>query len=101
MDSKWRRRERRLLEQQRTAIPQKLPNVLRQAGILQQQIQAQFFSGPLPPPDQLEHYERVQPGLAKQIVAMAERQYTMAEAQTTYRIDIEARVVKHNINLSY
>ena len=101
MDSKWRRRERRLLEQQGSAITQKLPNILRQPGILQQQIQAQFFSGPLPPPDQLEHYERVQPGLAKQIVTMAERQYAMAEAQTTHRIDIEKRVIKHNINLSY
>ncbi len=32
---------------------------------------------------------------------MAERQYAMAEAQTTHRIDIEKRVIKHNINLSY
>jgi uncharacterized membrane protein len=101
MDSKWRRRERRLLEQQRSAIPQKLPNILRQPGIIQQQIEAQFFSGPLPAPDSLEHYERVQPGLAQQIVAMAQRQYAMAEAQTTHRIDIEKRVVKHNIYLSY
>ena len=32
------------------------------------------FKGPLPPPDELEKYERVAPGAAKRIIAMAEKQ---------------------------
>lgn len=32
------------------------------------------FSGPLPHPDILEHYDRIVPGLADRIVSMAEKQ---------------------------
>lgn len=35
---------------------------------------AKRFSGPLPPPEALEHYERVLPGGAERIIAMAERE---------------------------
>lgn len=43
------------------------------------------FLGPLPPPQLLEHYERVLPGLADRIVAMA-------EAQSRHRQGLERRV---------
>lgn len=34
----------------------------------------EFFSGPLPPPQHLDRYEKVLPGAAERIVAMAERE---------------------------
>lgn len=43
-----------------------------QRKIILQQIQS--FSGPIPPPEHLEGYERVQPGLAERIVSMAEKE---------------------------
>jgi uncharacterized membrane protein len=93
MSSKWRRRERRRLAQK--GIPG------QQNVLLAQQVHGKFFSGPLPPPDQLEHYERVQAGLAGRIVTMAEKQLTIAEGQTKHRQDLEQRVIKNNIRLSY
>jgi uncharacterized membrane protein len=38
--------------------------------------EATSFSGPLPPPDLLEAYERTQPGLSDRIVRMAESEQT-------------------------
>lgn len=35
---------------------------------------AQEYSGPLPPPRMLEHYDSVQPGFADRIVSMAEKE---------------------------
>ncbi|WP_236715282.1 DUF2335 domain-containing protein [Leptospira interrogans] len=35
---------------------------------------AEFYQGPLPPPEKLEKYESILPGLADRIVAMAEKQ---------------------------
>ncbi len=43
-------------------------------------------SGPLPPPEDFEHYERVLPGLGERIV-------TMAEKAQTHRHKQESRVV--------
>lgn len=34
----------------------------------------QLFSGPLPPPDDLEKYEKISPGFADRIVQMAEKE---------------------------
>jgi uncharacterized membrane protein len=52
-----------------TAVPTNQPAVAVQA-----QIRAQTFSGPLPPPDLLDAYERTMPGLADRIVKMAEKE---------------------------
>lgn len=54
---------------------------------------AQQFQGPLPPPDLLDQYERIDPGAAKAIIEMAQRQ---AEHRQTLeleaqRADIQAR----------
>lgn len=37
-------------------------------------VRSELFSGPLPPPDVLEKYNRVLPGLAERIVALTENQ---------------------------
>jgi uncharacterized membrane protein len=55
----------------------------------------------LPPPEQLEHYDRVHPGLAERIVKMTEQAYALAEHQTNHRITLERRVINNNIVLSY
>ncbi len=44
------------------------------------------FSGILPPPQLLEHYEQILPGLAERIVSLAER-------QSAHRISMEGKVV--------
>ena len=45
------------------------------AGAIQT-VRAESFSGPLPPPDLLDAYERTSPGLADRIVKMAENEQT-------------------------
>lgn len=42
--------------------------------IVSQEVRAQFFSGPLPSPEKMEHYERVLKGAAERIIKMAEEQ---------------------------
>lgn len=51
------------------------------------------FSGPIPPPDILAHYEKIAPGFAERILAMAER-------QTQSRIALEeanAEIAKRDV----
>ena len=45
-----------------------------QKGQTTLQVSRTEFSGPLPPADELEKYERVFPGAAERIIAMAERE---------------------------
>jgi uncharacterized membrane protein len=54
---------------------------------LQGTIVAQHFSGPLPPPSVLEHYERILPGAAERII-------TKFEHQTEHRLEIEKSVIR-------
>lgn len=49
-----------------------------------------FHQGPLPPPYQLEEYDRVIPGSAERIISMAER-------QQQHRIEIEKAVIFNDI----
>ena len=49
-------------------------------------IRAEEFSGPLPHPDILEHYDRIVPGAAERIL-------TKFEKQTDHRIKIEEQVI--------
>ena len=51
------------------------------------------FSGPLPPPEVLEKFERVSPGAAKIIVDMAKN-------QSEHRQGLENRVIDSGINNS-
>jgi uncharacterized membrane protein len=71
------------------------------AAVIEQTVQSMTMSsswqGPIPPPESLDAYERVEPGLATRIVAMAERAVDMAERQMVHRIDMEKRmIVGHN-----
>lgn len=50
----------------------------------------QQFSGPLPPPGMLEHYERILPGAATRI-------FKMAEDQSAHRRTLEAKVISADI----
>ncbi len=94
MSSKWRRKTRRQLEKKGFFTPQNV-------RLAAQQFQGKFFSGPIPPPEQLEHYDKVQAGLAERIVAMAEKQLAIAEGQTKHRQELEKTVIKNNVRLSY
>lgn len=53
--------------------------------------QQQSWSGPIPSPEDLEHYEKVHPGLAERIVVMAERQIDMAGKQMDHRVGVEGK----------
>jgi uncharacterized membrane protein len=54
-----------------------------------EEFEAQFFAGPLPPPEALAEYDRICPGAADRILAMA-------EAQAHHRQSLEARVIRSN-----
>lgn len=53
----------------------------------------QFHSGPIPPPDALERYDRIVPGAAERILRMAEAQAAHAHMieSAALQSDIEAR----------
>ncbi|HEU5350919.1 MAG TPA: DUF2335 domain-containing protein [Terracidiphilus sp.] len=54
------------------------------------QVQAEFFSGPIPPPSYLARYNDVVPNGADRIISMAER-------QGAHRESLETMVVKGNV----
>ena len=62
------------------------PTPLKENSQIQLRQEA-FFSGPLPPPEALSRYEKVLPGAADRIVAMAEK-------QSAHRIEIEKITIK-------
>lgn len=76
------------------------PSAERIVQAVSQTLQYSSFSGPLPPPDQLEHYERVAPGTAHRIVAMAEEHISMAKSQMEHRHRIEGCVIESNVRLA-
>jgi uncharacterized membrane protein len=49
-------------------------------SMLTQRTSLEMFQGPLPPPSVLEHYDRIVPGAAQRILAMAEQQATHRQA---------------------
>lgn len=84
----------------RSNLPEQQQQAQRVAEVVRQTLQVTSFSGPLPPPDQLEHYERIAPGIAERIVAMAEQHVSMADRQMQHRHGLENRVVDSNIKLA-
>ena len=60
-------------------------------GMLQLQ---KSWQGPIPSPEDLEHYARIDPALPGQIIAMAERGLVLAENQQSHRITQEDRQVR-------
>jgi uncharacterized membrane protein len=71
----------------RSPIPPPAP---RQEQTAIAQLQAEFFSGPIPPPSYLARYNDVVPNGADRILAMAER-------QSAHRESLEAQVVAGNL----
>ena len=70
---------RKYEDEQATNKSQNKPSTKPSAPAQRQQAQTgpqvrTEFSGPLPPPDALEKYERVSPGAAERIIAMVERE---------------------------
>ncbi len=57
---------------------------------MQARVQAEFFSGPLPPPSLLARYNDIIPSGAERILTMAER-------QSAHRENLEAQVVAGNL----
>lgn len=51
------------------------------------------FSGPLPPPEVLESYDRIVPGAAKKLIAMALR-------QSKHRQELERKVIESDVRRS-
>lgn len=49
------------------------------------------FSGPIPPPDIIEKYERIIPGSADRIITMAEKQAAHRQAMEKKMIESESR----------
>lgn len=50
-----------------------LPILQARISVKQTQVTETLHQGSLPPPDMLEHYDRVQPGMADRLLRMAER----------------------------
>lgn len=71
---------------------QREPSVVQspQSTSIRAKIQAEFFSGPIPPPSLLARYNEVVPDGAERILAMAER-------QSKHRETLEAQVVAGNL----
>ena len=57
-------------------------------------IQTQQWSAPLPPPDALEHYERIAPGAAERILRMAEREQEHRIESETKTLEVAAKDAK-------
>jgi uncharacterized membrane protein len=55
--------------------------------------EARFFSGPLPPPEVFEEFDRVVPGSARRI-------FDLVEKQTNHRIELESKVIASDITRS-
>ncbi|MFZ5800507.1 MAG: DUF2335 domain-containing protein [Candidatus Omnitrophota bacterium] len=62
------------------------PSAKKNRPVILQQTEMMGFCGPIPPPEVLAGYERIMPGAADRIIAMAER-------QAAHRQEMERRIV--------
>ncbi len=62
-------------------------NTINTAAAHLVQVASRAFSGPLPPPEMLEHYQRVQPDLVERLMRLTE-----AEAAHRHEIETQALV---------
>ncbi|HNM42790.1 DUF2335 domain-containing protein [Plasticicumulans sp.] len=56
------------------------------------QVAAQAFSGPLPPPDLLEHYQRIQPDLVERLMRLTESEAAHRHALETQALAASERI---------
>ena len=61
--------------------------------------QQQSFQGPIPPPALLEHYDKIIPGAAERILAMAESETTHRHQQEAVAIEANIAVQQHQISV--
>lgn len=80
------------LEQALDGLPEDRQNKIRRIVAVAQE---SSFAGPLPHPSHFEGYNKVLPGAAERILAMAERQQAMAEKQQDY--DMEQKRKAHSL----
>lgn len=71
-----------------------LPHPNTQPSTIAVRAEQQSFSGPLPPPQILEHYNQIVPGCAEKIISQWEN-------QVKHRQDLEKQVIKSDIRQSY
>ena len=74
--------------------PKALPHPNTQSRTLAVRTEQQSFSGPLPPPQILEHYNQIVPGCAEKIISQWEN-------QVGHRQDLEKKVIASDIRQSY
>ena len=80
------------LEEALDGLPEDRQNKIRRIVTVAQE---SSFTGPLPLPSHFEGYNKVLPGAAERILAMAERQQAMAEKQQDY--DMEKTRKDHSL----
>lgn len=71
-------------------LPQQNNNDKKASGMVSVSHVSRSFSGPLPPPEVLEHFNRVVPGSADRIIRMAEEQFA-------HRTELEKKVINSDI----
>ena len=64
----------------------------RAASIIRAEFKGYRFSGPLPHPRILEEYERIVPGAAERIIAMAEKEQTQRHSLESRTAIVESRL---------
>lgn len=97
--SKTSRRNRALARGQQRQVQPQLPRAVNGVPMVQAgsppnsatAIAASFYSGPIPPPELLESYDRLVPGTAAQILARVEK-------QSDHRMQLEKLAVKSDVN---
>ena len=80
------------LEQALDGLPEDRQNKIRRIVTVARE---SSFTGPLPLPSHFAEYNKVLPGAAERILAMAERQQAMAEKQQDY--DMEQKRKDHSL----
>ncbi len=76
-------------QQESAEVPQKN----NEDALVRQETTTVVFSGPFPPPQMLEAYERILPGAAERI-------FRMGEEQSQHRRELESQVIKSDIRNS-
>jgi len=78
-------------------VATKVPSV-QSVTVAQINSMTQSWKGPTPPPQALEHYERIVTGSASRIIALAERQAAHVQEleanQNSHRINLESIIVE-------
>ena len=81
----------RKLSKELESIDNRILENLNRAGLVTiQKQEIRSFSGPIPSPEILEHYNMVYPGMARDVV-------DMARDQSAHRINSESKIIEANI----